>query len=256
MKSKNDGNLYLLQLLGVVVFVLIWFFLSHIGRDQLKLYIASPEETISSLVYLIKYQKLILDIVTTFARTILAFLPAVFFGIILGILIGSNKILFNTSEILIEFFRSLPATALLPVFILVFGISDTSRIGTAFFISFLVMLINTVYGVKHSSKIRTKVALSMKASSFQIFKEVTIWEILPHIFSGMRLIISISLIIIVITEMVIGPKYGLGIRLLESQQTFRIGNLYAIMIATGMLGFVLNKSVLFFERKIIHWTYA
>ncbi len=254
MKATNNDGLYFLPFLGIVVFILIWFFISHIGKDQFRLYLASPEETISSLVFLIRNQELALDTVATLARTISAFLPAVFFGVTLGFLLGSNRLLLNTFEILIEFFRSIPATALLPIFILAFGISDVARVGVAFFISFWVMLINTIYGITHMTKARTKVAQSMKASSLQIFKYVIVWEILPYIFSGLRLAISISLVIVVISEMVIGPKYGLGIRLLESQQTFKVGNLYAIMVVTGMMGFVLNKAILYFERDIIHWT--
>lgn len=256
MKTTNGRNSFLLQLSGVIFFIIVWMLISYVGQDNLVLFLASPQETIISSVSLLRHQGLIVDIVATLTRTVLAFLPAVFFGVIFGFLLGSQKILLDVSEPLIEFFRSLPATALLPIFILAFGINDMARIGAAIFIGFWVMVINTIYGVTHVSKIRTKVALSMKANRLQIFKYVTMWEILPYIFSGMRLTVSISLVIIVITEMVIGPTYGLGIRLLESQQTFKVGNLYAIMIATGALGFMLNKTILFFERRIIHWTQA
>lgn len=254
MKATNNNSPYFLPFLGIVVFILAWFFISYIGKEQFRLYLASPEEVLFSLEFLIRSQKLILDILATLARTMSAFLPAVFVGIILGFLLGSNRLLLSMFEVLIEFFRSIPAIAMLPIFILVFGISDIARVGVAFFVSFWVILINTIYGVTHMAKSRTKIAQSMKANSFQIFKYVIIWEILPYVFSGLRLAISISLVIVVISEMVIGPKYGLGIRLLESQQTFKVGNLYAIMVVMGMMGFVLNKAILYLERHTIHWT--
>ena len=152
-----------------------------------------------------------------------------------------------------EFFRSLPATALLPIFILAFGVNDITRIGIAFFISFWIVLINTIYGVNHSSDLRKNVALSMHATKIQIFIYVTIWEILPYIFSAMRLAISISLVIVITAEMIIGPDYGLGIKLLNSQQTFRTDYIYAIILVTGTLGFILNKIIWLSEKRIIHW---
>lgn len=245
-------NKWLLRSIGIIILILIWFLIVHFNR-QLQAYIATPEETAIALFLLFRSKIIILDIGTTLVRTIGSFLPAVFLGVLAGMMIGFFNKLFYFCEVPIEFFRSLPSTALFPVFILAFGINDLARVGTAFFISFWIVLINTLYGVRSITKTRVNVAISMRASKFQLFKEVILWEILPYIFSAMRLALSISLIIILITEMIISSKYGLGVRLFEFQQTFKIDYLYAVIFLTGCIGFAINKILLTIQERILYW---
>lgn len=246
-------NDWLFRSIGVFIFILIWFLVIHLNRS-LQTYIATPEETAIALLLLFKSKIIIFDVVATLARTIGSFLPAVFLGVLAGMLLGFFKKLLYFLEVPIEFFRSLPSTTLLPVFILALGINDFARVGTAFFISFWIVLINTLYGVNSMTKTRVNVAISMRASKFQLFKEVIFWEILPYIFSAMRLALSISLIIILITEMIISSKYGLGVRLFEFQQTFKIDYLYAVIFLTGCIGFAINKILLKIQERILYWT--
>lgn len=253
MRLQPGNTAFLFRIAGVGLFVAVWFLAGTFGGSGTSLYIASPQETLVSLISLIRNEQLIRDIVATSLRTLTAFIPEVLFGVAAGLLLGFSRRLRYLCEIPIEFFRSLPATALLPIFILALGINDLARIGVVFFIGFWVVLINTIYGVMHSSEIRRNVALSMRANRNQIFLYVTVWEVLPYIFSGMRLAISISLVIVLIAEMVIGPDYGLGIRLLNAQQTFRVNDAYAIMVVTGALGFLLNRMIIKSEKKIVHW---
>lgn len=237
------------RLVGIFIFISVWFILANLN-DSLKTYVASPVETLIALFSLLRSRVIVLDVATTAIRTIESFIPAVFLGVLAGIALGLSKKLFYSGEIMIEFFRSLPSTAILPIFILVFGINDFSRVGTAFFISFWIVLINTMYGIKNMEKSRVNVAISMGANKFQIFKEVIFWEIIPYIFSAMRLAISISLVIILITEMIIGSKYGLGVRLFEFQQTFKVGYLYAEIIIIGFMGLAINKLILLMQNKL------
>lgn len=243
-------------MVGICLFVAVWIFIGQVDRRNTSLFIATPQETILSFYRLISLEHLLYDILATVFRTVSAFVPAVIFGVAVGLIFGFSKRLYYLSELPIEFFRSLPATALLPIFILAFGINDVARIGVSFFVGFWVVLINTIYGVTHSSELRKNVALSMRASQLQIFMYVTVWEILPYIFSAMRLAISVSLVIVLISEMVIGPEYGLGIKLLTAQQTFRTDNVYAIMLVTGMLGLLLNNLIREGEKRIVHWKSA
>lgn len=238
---------------GILIFLIIWFSITLLNR-QIQTYVANPIETFTALYSLFKTKQIVLDILATLTRTVFAFIPAVILGIISGILLGYYKKLKYVFEPIIEFFRTLPSTALLPVFILFFGINDFSRIGTAFFISYMLVLINTLYGVTNISSTRLNAALCMKANKYQLFTEVIIWEILPYIFSAMRLAISITLIVILISEMLISSKYGLGVRLFEMQQTYKTDYLYAIIFITGFLGYALNKIIILIQNRILHWT--
>lgn len=253
MIKTFGNNPFFLKIFGVILLVAVWHGIGVLYASQTMLYLATPRETLAALYILFRFHDLLFDIFATFLRTISAFVPAVFFGVLAGLILGFSKRLYYLCEAPIEFFRSLPATALLPIFILTFGINDVARIGIALFIGFWVVLINTTYGVTHSSELRRNVAISMHATRRQIFMYVTLWEILPYIFSAMRLTISISLVIVLIAEMVIGPERGLGIKLLNAQQTFRVDNVYAIILMTGTLGLILNKFIWINEKRVIHW---
>lgn len=252
IRSLSNSPLFL-KIFGVILLVGIWYGIGVSSGSQTMLYLATPQETLTALFALFRFHDFLFDILATFLRTISAFVPSVILGVLAGLVLGLNKRLYFFCEAPIEFFRSLPATALLPIFILTFGINDIARIGIAFFIGFWVVLINIIYGVTNSSELRKNVALSMHASRRQIFMYVTLWEIFPYIFSAMRLSISISLVIVLIAEMVIGPEYGLGIKLLNAQQTFRADYVYAIILMTGLLGFILNKIIWSSEKRIVHW---
>jgi len=247
--------LYVIQLLlGPLIFLFFWWLISHLLK-QPNIFLSTPEETIEVLIKLIISPQVLIDVTTTFFRVLISFFVALFFGAPLGLLIGSNKKLLLSFEIIIDFFRSLPSTSLLPLFLLLFGINDLARIGIAAFVAFWTILFNTLYGVLHSSETRINVAKTIKATKIQVLRDVIFWESLPYLFAGMRLALSITLIIVIISEMVVSPKFGLGVRIYEMQQLYRIPQLYALIIFTGGIGYIVNKIFSLLEKRVVHWKY-
>jgi NitT/TauT family transport system permease protein len=136
---------------------------------------------------------------------------------------------------------------------MIFGIGSLSKIAIAVFISFWVVLVNSAYGVIYSSKTRAKVSKSFGATPWQVFRDVTIKEALPQIFVGIKTAISLSLIVVVVSEMFIGSTTGLGQKIYDSYVTYESANLYAWLIVTGLLGYALNKLFGIFEKRTVHW---
>jgi ABC-type nitrate/sulfonate/bicarbonate transport system permease component len=194
------------------------------------------------------------DFGETLYRTCVGFLIAAFFGIICGIFIGLNKKLFHLLEGTIEFFRALPATALIPLFLLFFGIGDFAKIAISVFVCFWIIQINTIYGVWSIHHLTLKIGKIYNISRYKLIKEIIIPAALPQISTGLRISISLSLIVIVVTEMFIGTKFGLGQKIYDSYITYRIADLYAYTIIVGLLGYVLNKLFNAIETRIIHWS--
>jgi NitT/TauT family transport system permease protein len=182
------------------------------------------------------------------------FCISAFIGIILGLLMGYSTNIYDIFEFLVDFFRSIPGLALFPLFMLVLGIGDKARIGVVVFACSLVVLINTMYGVLNAKKIRIRAAKIMGADKITLFRKVIFWEALPSISSGLRISLSMALLITIVTEMFIGTKYGLGQRIFNSHLVYRIPDMYSSIILTGFLGYGLNKVYMYFERKIVHWT--
>ena len=194
------------------------------------------------------------DLISTLQRVILAFIMALVIGLPLGLLLGSKEKIYRSVEFIIDFFRSTPATALFPLFLLVFGITDKSKIAVAAFASMLIIIFNTAYGVMHAKKSRVLAAQIMGATKAQIFRWILFWESLPQTFIGLRSAISLSLVLIVVTEMFIGTTSGLGRKIIDSQITYEIPTMYATILLAGIIGYLLNLLFLEVEKRFLHWS--
>lgn len=166
---------------------------------------------------------------------------------------GYSDRIYYSLEFVVEFFRSIPATALFPLFLLFFGIDDQSKIALTAWAAGLVLIINSMYGVHLGKELRIKSAKIMRMSGFVLFQKIIFPEALPWIFSGMRIAISLSLVIVVVTEMFIGTNFGLGHRIIDTQLVYRISEMYATIFITGVLGFLINKGFIFAEKRTVHW---
>jgi len=156
-------------------------------------------------------------------------------------------------EFPVDFFRSLPVTALFPLFLLTFGIGDRSKIAMACAATVFVVLLNSAYGVLHATDARTKMARAFGASSLQVFLRIVCPEALPQVFVGMRTALSLSLIVVVVSEMFIGTRYGLGQRLFDAYAKNTVVDLYAVVLFLGLLGLASNTLFVFLERRLVFW---
>ncbi|NCZ60863.1 MAG: ABC transporter permease [Betaproteobacteria bacterium] len=213
-----------------------------------------PWDTLTTLFHGMASGPLLFDFYVTLYRTILAFAIAVFAGMPLGILLGSNERAYRSVEFLIDFFRSTPASALIPLFLLIFGTSDINKIAIAAFGAWLLVVFNCAYGVINARKQRIAAAKVMGATRWQIFKDVLIWESLQASFVGLRSAVSMALVIVVVAEMFIGSESGLGHKIINAQQVMNTKMMYAAIMSAGILGYLLNVLFLRIERRIVHWS--
>jgi len=190
---------------------------------------------------------------STLIRTLLSIGLATLIGVPLGLVIGLSPRLYQASEIIIDFFRSVPGTAFFPLFLLFFGVGDEVKIAITSFVVFWVILLNSIYGVWNCPKTRMKIAKVFRATRRQIFQEVIIYDALPQIVVGLRLSLSLALVITIVTEMYIGGNYGLGRKIYDSYIAYDTARLYATIIIIGGLGLVINRFFGCFERRVIHW---
>ncbi|MSU54558.1 MAG: ABC transporter permease subunit [Candidatus Staskawiczbacteria bacterium] len=239
--------------IGPILLILLWFGVSQFNLVN-SFFLPDPFLVIKTLGQLLIGGTILDDIYSTLIRVLLAFVIAVAVGLPLGLLLGSNKKLYQSFEFVIDFFRSTPATALFPLFLLVFGITDNSKIAIAAFASALIIIFNTAHGVMHSKKSRVLAAQIMGATKTQIFRWILFWESLPQTFIGLRSAVSISLVVIVVTEMFIGTPSGLGRRIIDAQITYEIPSMYAIILLTGVIGYLLNLFFIVIEKRFLHWS--
>jgi NitT/TauT family transport system permease protein len=194
------------------------------------------------------------DFVKTVYRTAMATVIAAVIAIPLGIVLGASEKLYRSLEFVIDFFRSTPASAMFPLFLVLFGVGDETKISVAAFGAILVILFNVAYGVMNARKTRLLAAKLMGASRLRVLFDVMLLESLPQTFVGLRNGVSLALVIIVVAEMFIGSQDGLGHSVFEAQQMFEMPKMYAAIFAAGALGYGLNLLFLLIERRFVHWS--
>ena len=239
--------------IGPILLIFIWAVAAQLQLID-KFFLPDPFTTIKKLFDLLVSGAILGDLISTLQRVILSFIMALVIGLPLGLLLGRTEKIYRSVEFIIDFFRSTPATALFPLFLLVFGITDKSKIAVAAFSSMLIIIFNTAYGVMHAKKSRVLAAQIMGATKAQIFRWILFWESLPQTFIGLRSAISLSLVLIVVTEMFIGTTSGLGRKIIDSQITYEIPTMYATILLSGIVGYLLNLLFLAVEKRFLHWS--
>ncbi|WP_394787310.1 ABC transporter permease [Rhodoferax sp.] len=239
--------------IGPIALFILWDLVVRFGFIKAIL-LPSPAATVTALVTGLAGGPLLLDFGVTVLRTLEAFGLAAVVGVPLGVLLGSNERAYRSVEFLIDFFRSTPSSALIPLFLLIFGVSDVNKVAIAAFGALLIVVFNSAYGVINARKQRVMAAKVMGASRWQVFKDVLIWESLQPSFVGLRSAVSMALVIVIVAEMFIGSDSGLGHRIIDAQQVLNVKSMYAAILAAGGLGYALNILFLVAERKIVHWS--
>jgi NitT/TauT family transport system permease protein len=243
----------MLPAVGVAVLVLGWY-AAIAARIVDPVLLPSPIEAMSALWTGLVGGSLLYDFLRTVERTIVATLIAMAIAIPVGIVLGSWPRLYRSLEFVIDFFRSTPASAMFPLFLVIFGVGDETKILVATFGAALVILFNVAYGVMNARKNRLLAAKVMGASPARILFEITLLESLPQTFVGLRNGVSLALVIVVVAEMFIGSADGLGHRVFEAQQLLQMPDMYAAIFAAGALGYCLNLLFQLVERRIVHWS--
>ncbi len=243
----------LLPVWGVVGLIAIWSLATWLQWVDPVL-LPSPLATFKALWNGMDGGPLGHDFVKTVYRTAASTLIAAVIAIPLGIVLGASEGLYRSLEFVIDFFRSTPASAMFPLFLILFGVGDETKISVAAFGAALVILFNVAYGVMNARKTRLLAAKVMGASRLRVLTDVMLLESLPQTFVGLRNGVSLALVIIVVAEMFIGSQDGLGHSVFEAQQLFEMPRMYAAIFAAGVLGYGLNLLFLLVERRYVHWS--
>jgi ABC-type nitrate/sulfonate/bicarbonate transport system permease component len=177
---------------------------------------------------------------------------AVLLGVPAGILIGSSRWAYRALRVPIEFLRPIPSVALIPLAVLVYGTGLQSKVFLATFASFWPMLIQTIYGVQDVDPVATDTARAFQLGRLERLWRITVPSAVPYIATGIRIASAVALILCVTAELVIGSA-GLGREINSASSGGNVQLMYAMIIATGLLGWLLNIAATMVERRVLHW---
>ena len=239
------------SLFAVILFLLLWEIAPRVGLAD-PIFIPPFSKVILAFIHLIATGEMFIDVAISLERAFIGFGISAIIAIPLGLLIGWFGRFEKFLDPLLQLFRQTSALSLLPVFILLFGIGEVSKVAIIFWGVQWPILLNTILGVKNSDPLLIKSARSMGASPFALFIKVLLPGAFPSIFTGIRLSATQAIVILVAAEM-IGANSGLGFLIFESQVKVEIPTMYAAILTIAILGLIVNYSLLFIGKRITKW---
>jgi ABC-type nitrate/sulfonate/bicarbonate transport system permease component len=249
----------LLRLLVPAVILLVWWLISTDSR--MGLFVKSP---------LVAFDRFLSDFLSTDAsrfflgdatfdhlfpsvgRALAGLAIAIVVGVVVGVLLGISPVLTALFQPLIHLGRSLPSPALLGVFFFLFGTGDSPKI---FLIAFSIVwpiLLNTIDGVSSLGQTRLQAAQVFRIPGRDVLFNIVLPGASPKIFAGIRTSLSLSLILMIISELQ-KSENGLGYQLIQSQRNFDYGGFWAVLVVLVLLGVAFNFIFLFIERRVLAW---
>ncbi len=245
--SSRNG----LQAIGVVGLLIIWAALAATHLVS-PLILPTPLDALAEVFK--QRETMLRDVGATLARLLIGFVAGASLGVAAGAVFGMHERLYAIFELVIDFFRSLPVFTLFPLAMIIFGLGNSSKVALTIWTVFLLAAVSSVYGIKGVPRTRILAARTLGASGWRLVWKVYLPSAAPAIAGGLRLAISLGLVVVVVTEMFMGTTWGLGKRIYDSGLVYEIPTMYGAILIAGVLGFILNKSIEIVERHIAHWS--
>lgn len=247
MKLKRESRY---RLLGLLSFLTLW---EAVGRLLYSSKVMpSFSETFTAMVARIADGTLIHHGIDTLARVYTGFTVAALMGVSLGLLIGWSPRSRAFFDFLVDFLRNVSSITLIPITVLLIGLGFTQKIVVISYAAFFPVILNTIAGVSSTDRRLIDAARTMGANDWQILKNVVFYSSLPSIFTGLRLSMGVSFVVVIAAELV-GSTSGLGYYLHEASRTYEIANMFAAALFVSILGYLSNKAIVTVGERIISW---
>ncbi|MFJ9098501.1 ABC transporter permease [Streptomyces sp. NPDC102405] len=191
------------------------------------------------------------DILPSLGRMTAGFALAAVAGIVLGVAVGRSRRAYALTNPVLQFARAVPPPALVPVFVVVFAFGTPMQIASIAFSAVWPVLINTAAGVRNTDPLRLDVAAVLRLNTAERLWFLVLPSALPRIFAGLRLSLSLSLILMVFSELLPGTANGIGFTLTEAQTRSDLLTVWAALVLLGALGYLLNTGLLAIEKRLI-----
>jgi NitT/TauT family transport system permease protein len=239
---------------AITVFLVLWELAPRLGLAE-PAFLPPLTEVLRTGLELVGNGQLASHVQASVCRSLVGFGLAILYAVPLGLAIGWYRPFASVVSPLLEALRNTAALALLPVFILLLGIGEASKIALVIYSCSFPILLNTIAGVRNVDPLLIKSARTMGLSPLQLFRKVILPASVPTIFVGIRLAGAYSLLVLVAAEM-IGAKAGLGYLIIYAQYNFQIPNMYVGILSLTIIGLVFNQLLQQLEKHFTRWKTA
>jgi ABC-type nitrate/sulfonate/bicarbonate transport system permease component len=238
--------------LAVVAACLLSWELWALSRQDLAAFFPPASQVLATLWQILVSGELTGHIAATMKRFAQGYALAAVLAVGAGLALGLWHWLYNAFEPLIELLRPMPSPATIPIAILFLGIGDEMKVAVTVYACSWPILINTIDGVRSVDRLLFATAATFRLSPWARFWKVVLPAASPQIVTGLRVSLAIALILVTTSEMVVSND-GLGYYVLESQRAFQMPQMYAAVVALGVIGYALNRLFLAVDSWAMAW---
>jgi len=234
-----------------VAVLIVWEVFARLDWIDVRFFPA-PSVVVLSFIGLSGTGELPGHLLTSVFRIFSGFLVGAIPAVILGLLMGLVPWLRAALGQIVAAIYPIPKSALLPLFLLIFGIGETSKIALIAAGVFFPVLINATAGALGVPRIYLDVGANYGARGLRFYRTVVLPWAMPVIFAGLKIGINIAMVLIVIAE-IAGAETGIGFLIWQAWQTFDIEALYVGLLTIALLGIALNLALDWCQRLLVPW---
>jgi NitT/TauT family transport system permease protein len=239
------------SVLGILGILAVWEIFSR-AEVVPQLYLPAPSGIVSMGWSMLMTGEIRTNVLASLYRIGAGYAIGASVGIIIGLMLGFFRWLDAILAPVVYSIFPIPKIALLPLFIMWLGIGETPKITLIAIGVFFPALINTYTGVKHVDPILIKAAVTFGAKPFSVIRKVILPASLPMIFAGLKLSASVSLLLLVTSEMIAATS-GVGSMILRYGNLMMTTNLMVGVLLLSVLGLAINRMLEWMERKLLPW---
>lgn len=246
-RLSKHAWLLILNTVSIIGGIAIWWVLALSG-----LQLPTPPEVLQKAVQMWNAGILQEDVIASLARVLSGFILGTAVAVPVGFLMGWYTVARGLFEPWIQFFRTIPPLALLPLVLVLLGIGEVPKVFVIFLAAFLACVISTYQGVVSVDKTLINAARVLGAKDGTIFARVVVPASTPFILVGMRVGLGSAWATLVAAEL-LAAQAGLGYRMQQAQIYYDLSTIFVSIVIIGILGLVMDRLLLFAETKLTGW---
>ncbi|BAY46535.1 nitrate transport permease [Kalymmatonema gypsitolerans NIES-4073] len=241
---------------AIAIFLVIWQLFSWTPGATLP----GPIQVVQDTWILILYpfydrggidKGLFWQILASLQRVAIGYSLAAILGITLGIVIGTNKVMYKALDPMIQLFRTVPPLAWVPIALAALRQNEPSALFVIFITAIWPILINTAVGVKQIPQDYNNVAKVLQLSRRDYFFNILIPSALPYIFTGLRIAIGLAWLAIIAAEIIMSGIVGIGFFIWDAYQNNKVSEIILALVYIGVVGLILDKAMLWVQSRIL-----
>lgn len=243
------------KIFSLLFFFGLWQLISYLNSLNEwfnPVFLPSPAMVIETAYDYIIDGTLIGHIGMSFYRMIIGFVIGVVIAVVLGILIATKRDFDNILSPILNLVGPIPVFAFLPMFLIWFGIGESSKIALIAYATFVPLITYVIDGIKNTDPVLIRSARSLGATPFQVFTKVIFKSAMPHIFAGMKISLALTFSALVVAEMM-GASEGLGYIIVNAKNWFKMADMFLAATLIGLEYTIFYGILTLIEKRLFRW---